>query len=277
MIRATGLVVCAMGAILSVVGSAAAADLPAPVAAAEQAAGGESQLASLGYLSITGTESETTPDGKNHSNTFQALVGTDGLELLQVDITPQVKLVTTPAASWAMVKGALDQRPSSGMMARGTVHEKIFPVLLPFSLAMKGITVGAVEDTTFEGTPVWRVAVTVPRDFFASAVMNTVWHVLIAKKDHRVVAAEFQPPAQYRSVQLEGVRYRYESFAKIKGCSLPSEVLIEGIDANGAPNSHFAKLELTMKPVSDVPRTTFVHPKVLERLDKGDVVPPPGS
>jgi len=155
-------------------------------------------------------------------------------------------------------------------MASGMVNAKLFPVLLPFTLKAKGVALTSVEPVSWDGTPAWQLTVTFERGFFASPLMGEPWTVVISRSDHRVLAAEFHPPADFSQVSAEGVRYRPLKLTKVGGIRLPSQLLVIGVDANGAERGHVRITKLTYEARPADP-TLYVNPTRLKALDQGDL------
>jgi hypothetical protein len=156
-------------------------------------------------------------------------------------------------------------------MAIGTLHQKLFPLLLPFSLEMQGAVPTSVESATFEGTPAWAVNVRFDEGFFfGSPIMQTSWQVFAARDDGRYLGAEFQPPEELRvKVEAKGMRFQPLRFATTGGVRLPNHVLVDGIDALGRPTGHVrvTKIETAAAPWD---LGLFVDPQVLARMQDED-------
>lgn len=236
------------------------------------ATGGPDAFTHLDIVKVAWKSVETVQEGGSHEKHHSALVVTDGLTAMQLHLSDKVILTRNAATAWAMVDGKLDERRTAPYMSKGTIDQQLFPMLLPFSLRMSGVSVVGATADTFEGTPVWRLDLSFEKGFFASPVMTAPWSVFIRKEDGRLLAAQFLPPEEYRKVQTEGVRYRYSKWGKVAGVSLPTQMLVEGIDFNGSPTAHNALFTMDWSQPESVDRTVFIDPKTRERIEEG--VPP---
>jgi hypothetical protein len=224
---------------------AVAADAPTPAAVVEQmleSAGGSDAFTRLGVLEFAIDQEETLSDGERISTHFVA---------------------------YTIGSGELDTRPQTPRMAVGTIHQKLFPLLLPFSIAMGGVHVNKVVPSTFEDQPVWLLTVVFDRNFFVSPSMNTEWLLTVRRSDHTVVAAEFLPPVEFRKVTTEGVRYRYLQHATIDGVRLPTQVLLDGIDFDRVENGHVRVTKIKPSVRGPFEAELFVDPRRLELLEGG--------
>ncbi len=223
------------------------------------------------YLKIGISEEETVSGGKTEKRTSSLWVRFPELDPVRLELAPQVVLVRKKDKAWAVVKGKVDKRPQVPGMVRGTQNEKLFPLLLPFSLQLKGVHPEAGGRTKFEGQSLDRYVVRFDRNFFGTPIMNTEWTVLADPETHRVVTASFVPAPEYRREMEEGVRYRYLRWTKVAGATLPQTVVIEGFDpGTGRATGHVNVLKLTYRTDPNPPVELFVNPEELERLDEGE-------
>jgi len=258
--------------VLALAGFAGAAT-PTPQAVVDRAvktAGGMDAFAGLGVIRIATQEEETTEKGKRSTRAFTAYVGTSSLRTMRLELPNQIILGRTGDAAWAQVRGKLDERPQTPSMARGMINAKLFPLLLPFTLKEKGVTVTRVEPDSWDGTPAWRLTVVFEKGFFSSPLMRDPWTIVVSRSDSRLLAAEFHPAEEFSQVSSEGVRYRPLKLVEVGGIRLPSQLLVIGVDANGAEKGHVrvSKLSYQVKPADP---TLFINPKKLEALEQGDL------
>lgn len=258
-----------------VLGSAAAAavDDPTPAAVVErmiEAAGGEGAFQSLGVLEIAVHEEETTSEGNRELGSYTAWAYTPQLDTLRMELSPRVVVASHKGVGWATMDGEVDTRPQTPRMAVGTIHQKLFPLLLPFSLAMDGVHVDdKVATTTFEGEDAWQFTVSFGPMFFVGPVMNTDWLFTVRRSDHVLLAVEFLPPVEYRTAQNEGVRYRYLQHADVEGVRLPTQVLLDGISFDGVETGHVRVTKITPSVRGSFDPELFVDPRRLEALEDG--------
>lgn len=232
-----------------------------------EAAGGEAAFQRLGVLEMAVREEETMSEGKRESGSFTAYAYPPQLDTLRMEPSPRVVVACNQGEGWATMGGELDTRRQTPRMAVGTIHQKLFPLLLPFSLAMKGVHVTDVVAATFDGEDVWQLNVKFEPMFFIGPVMNTDWLLTVRKEDHALLAAEFVPPVEYRKVQNEGVRYRYLKHADIDGVRLPTQVLLDGINFDGIENGHVRVTKVAVSVRGEYDSDLFVAPKAPQKGD----------
>ena len=245
----------------------AAKDLVQRVVAA---AGGQEAFAALGVLKLDIHEEETTSEGTARTADFTAYVDSGRLANLRLEMANDVVLATNAGGGWASLKGKVDDRPQAPRMAAGTVREKLFPILLPFSLAMDGISYGEVHEGDVNGTPVWYVTVHFPNMFFTSPLMSTSWYLTVRQSDDALLSAEFLPPTQFRNVKPEGVRYRFTKTRTLGGVTLPQQMLFEGIDTAYRATNHFQVVKLATSVHGPADPALFMNPDELEKQEEGE-------
>ncbi len=263
--------VCGVGIAL---GSAVAvaADDPTPATVVErmiEAAGGRDAFTRLGVLELTIDQEETLSDGERIASSHTCYVLSSDLDTARINLSDTVVVASHDGKGWATNGGEPDTRPQTPRMAVGTIHQKIFPLLLPFSLALEGAHVNEVVAATFEDQPVWQLTVVFDRLFFVSPSMNTDWRLTVRRSDHTLLAAEFLPPIEFRKVTTEGVRYRYLQQAPIDGVRLPTQILLDGIDFDRIENGHVRVTKMKSSIRGPFDPELFVDPRRLEALAGG--------
>lgn len=261
----------ALGSLLTIlVGSAAAAETTASdlVDRMVQAAGGMESFKAIGVLQIEAAEEETRTDGTALASAFTAFADATNLLNLRMEFGKDVVLGCHSGTGWATVGGAVDERPQASRMASGTLRQKLFPLLLPFSLTMDGVVLGEVTEDEFEGEAVWRLQAKFHEFFFAAPIMTTTWDFLVRQKDLELLAAEFQPPPKFRGVQEEGVRYRPLNHADVEGVTLGTHLLVSGLDRNGIENAHVRIVKVEPESRGPYEPTLFMNPRALEKLEE---------
>lgn len=234
-----------------------------------QAAGGLQAFRDLGVIEIALTEEETTADGTQHKKQSTAYVDAATLGSMRLELPGDVVVARKGVNGWSTRAGVPDDRPQGSRMAVGTLNQRLFPLLLPFTSTMEGVRLGAVNETSFEGEPAWRVAVSFHEYFFITPSMATTWYFHIRKDDGALLAAEFLPPPGVRDVRSEGIRYRVLKQAPIgSGVQLPVQVLLDGIDPGGSPTGHVrvTKMQVTVRGPYD-PKL-FLHPLEVQVLEE---------
>ena len=247
---------------------AAAPDADALLEGMLQAAGGREAFRELGVLEITLVEEETAADGSQRNRQSTAYLDAKTLTDMRLDLPGEIVVARNGSSIWATRSGAIDDRPQTTKMALATLNQRLFPLLLPFTLAMDGVRLGEVAETSFEGEPAWRMAVTFSDNFFVTPSMATTWYVHVAKSDGRLLAAEFFPPPGVRQVRSEGIRYRVLKRTTIgANAQLPVQVLLDGIDVNGAPTGHVRVTKMQVRLRGPFDPTLFLNPLQLEAIE----------
>lgn len=216
-------------------------------------------------------QEETLSDGTTENRDLTAVFHGGRIENVRVELSGGISLVLNNTTGWAMIRGQLDTRPQTPRMAAGTIRQTMFPLLLPFSMRMAGVQLGAVTEGSFDGTPAWIVEATFDAGFFAAPSMVTTWSIFIGREDNLVLGAEYLPPADYHSVRDEGIRYRYLKRQDVDGINLPAQVLLDGIDLNGAETGHVRVTKIDATTVGPLDLTLFINPEESERLDAGEI------
>jgi hypothetical protein len=235
-----------------------------------EAAGGD-DFQGLGVIELQAHEEETTTDGKTTKQRYRAYLNTARQSIgdLRVEIDNGVVLGCNNNLCWATQNGKLDERPQTPRMAGGAIRQRLFPLLLPFSLRMDGVQPDRrVSAGYFEGEEVYQLALDFKPMFFAAPIMTTTWHLVVRQSDFELISAEFLPPRDYRSVQPEGVRYRYLQREELEGIRLPSRVLLDGIDLDRTPTGHVRVVNLEATVRGPFEPALFINPQELEKLEE---------
>jgi len=264
--RATLIMVVAL--LVPVVSPAEAPDAATLLDGMLKAAGGLQAFRDLGVIEIAFVEEETTAKGTQQSRRSTAYVDASTLSSMRLELPGDIIIARDGSKGWATRSGTPDDRPQTPKVALATLNQRLFPLLLPFTATLDGVRLGAVTDTSLEGQPAWRVAVSFPQGFFVAPSMATTWYLHIRQDDGSLLAAEFVPPPEVRTVSSEGIRYRVLKQAPIgSGVQLPVQVLLDGIDLNGSPTGHVqvTKMQVTVRGPYD--RTLFLSPAELEALE----------
>lgn len=240
------------------------------------AAGGAESFAALGIVTLEVAEEEVTAGGQRRTSRFTAQAAAAGLNQLRVEMSNGVVIARNGRAGWATIDGKPDERPQTSTRAVGTCNQRLFPLLLPFSLEMEGVLLGGVEASTWEGKPAWALTVDFGKGFFSNPVMGATWRVFASRADWSLLGASFQPPAEYAEVVSEGVRYRILNTQQVGGVELPRTLLMEGIGPDGAPNGHNRTVEIAAAQRAwDL--TLFLDPATRQEIeDEDDILDPIG-
>jgi hypothetical protein len=266
-------------ALLSAAGVHAAAPTPeSTIARMLTAEGGADTFHKLGVLKLVVSEDESTASGRTRQSNFTAYVSTIELDHLRIELPREVVIARNGGEGWATMSGKPDTRPQTPAMAVGTCNQRLFPLLLPFSVTMAGSSPSGVSEATFQGQPAWRIDLVFERDFFSSPVMNVTWQIYASKKDGAFLGAEFQPPLEYAAkVGAEGVRYRVLATQKVDGVTLPSQILMEGIDAKGHPSGHNRTVKIAASIRGPWDAALFMDPRKVEAIEEGNDILDPGG
>lgn len=255
---------------LALVASAAAADeLPQPQQILDRmlaAAGGEA-FAELGILELDVAVEETRNDGTRSVRSFKAMVDTSNLSNLRMELPDDVVVVTSATGGWSTTGGVLDDRPQVPTMAKLTINQSLFPLLLPYSLQMEGVWLKEIRETTLDERDVWVIGIPFAKGFFINPVMETTWILVVAKDDYSIVSLEFAPSPSLADVAPVGVRYRILKQKELEGAKVSEQVLAIGINSqyqeSGA--NRITKIVPKVRPWDP---TLFLSPKRLEELEE---------
>jgi hypothetical protein len=252
--------------------AAFAADDPTPEAVVEkmlESAGGSDAFERLGVVEFAIDQEETLSDGERITSSFVAYTIGSNLDTTRIDLSETVVVASHNGTGWATKDGEPDTRPQTPRMVVGTIHQKLFPLLLPFSLTAAGVHASDVVAATFEDQPVWHLTIIFDRQFFVSPSMNTEWLLTVRRSDHALLAAEFLPPTEFRKVTTEGVRYRYLQHGTIEEVRLPTQVVLDGIDFERVENGHVRVTKIKPSIRGPFDPELFVDPRRLELLEGG--------
>jgi hypothetical protein len=234
------------------------------------AAGGEA-FATLGILELDVTEEEIRNDGAQSEKRYTLLVDTSNINNVRMELPGNVVVAATRGGGWSTTAGALDDRPQAATMARTSINQRLFPLLLPFSLQMDGVWINqAQERKTADGREVWVIGIPFTKGFFTSPVMATTWILVVAKDDYSLLSIEFAPAPAFRDVSPVGVRYRIFQQKDVDGASVPEQILAVGI--NWQHRESGATRVTQIKPSVRGPwdPTLFLSPAQLEVLEEDE-------
>lgn len=254
---------------LAVASVAAAAD-PEPqeiVAQMIAAAGGDS-FSKLGVVALGVREEETRSDGSQTARNYTAYVDTTNLRNLRLEMPGNVVIARFGEVAWATTKGQVDERRQTSFMARGTLNQRLFPLLMPFSLKMDGVRVTKVAEASWEGRDAWVLAVEFTKNFFTSPVLNTTWHLIVAKDDSSILSLEFVPSVEFQKVEREGIRYRILQHEDVGGAQIATWFLLNGINAQRQESGHVRVSKVTPTVRGPWEPALFMHPDELAKLEE---------
>lgn len=250
-------------------GAARADDAPSPedlLQGAMAAVGGEA-FDELGVLKLEISEEQVRNDGTSSSNAYTVLVDTADLGNLRMELDGDVVVARHGASGWSTQGGEFDERPQTSRMAKTTLNQSLFPLLVPYSLQMDGVWLKEVVETTWDGQEAWAIQVPFAKGFFTSPVLSTTWRVVFDKQDFTLLGMDFLPAVEFRDVQPMGVRYRYLKYDEIDGVKVPSQVLAVGINLEGFESGANRITRIDITRFGPWQPRLFMSPKLLEELE----------
>jgi len=237
-----------------------------------EAAGGHAALAKLGTVRFGVEEQETLADGRQFQTLLDLTVYMPNPDNARLEFRNGATVVRNEGDSWALVKGELDERPQAARMSRGTVNQKVFPMLLPFSLEMDGVTLGEVRASTRKGRATWQAEIVIPPGFFlAPSMSGGSWALEVDQETSELLAVAVVPPETMQEVVDEGMRYTILRTTTVEGVRLPTQILMEGITVAGGPTGHNRIVTIEPEVIGAFDPTLFVNPERLEAIEEGDL------
>jgi len=257
---------------LTLAATAAAADeMPDPKEILEKmiaAAGGEA-FSQLGVLRLEVHEEQTRNDGTQTAKNYVLMVDTANLANLRVEYPNGTVVGASATGGWGVENGVQDDRPQAPTMARKTLYQTAFPLLMPYSLKMQGVWVEEVRESTLDGRDVWVLAIPFSKGFFLSPVLTTTWFMVVAQDDYSILAFEFVPPVEFRKVSPVGIRYRILKLQELEGAKIAEQVLSVGISPQGQ-ESGLVRVTKSKASVRLWEPSLFLSPAQLEALEEED-------
>ena len=122
-----------MAAVLAVIGPVpVVAETPEPQAIVKkmvQAAAGE-QIDRLEVVQLVVESEETRNDGTRSETAFTAYADLSAIDNLRMEPGGGVVVARNGNDAWATNKGVIDERPQTPYMAKGTLNQNLFALLL---------------------------------------------------------------------------------------------------------------------------------------------------
>ncbi len=214
-------------------------------------------------------EEETTSDGVAHKRSYTAWINPASILQRRLQLNASVVIGFDGHRGWATIRGQEDKRPQTPMMAAGTLNNKLFAELLPFSLQEPGVEITSVRTTTWRKKRALKLQLAFARNFFTSPIMNTAWSVIVDARTFHVLVAQFLPPKKYLAIAAEGMRYEFLKHTTAAGLRLPVSVVIIALQGEqGVESGHTAVDHVTVTTQPYDP-TLFLSPKELKRINEG--------
>jgi hypothetical protein len=180
---------------------------------------------------------------------------------MRLEMPGDVVISCRSTLCWATRSGIVDDKPQTPSMARRTLNQTAFALLLPYSLKMDRVYVEPeARETLWEGREAWIVSVPFAKGFFVSPVMTSTWEIVIARDDYSLLAAHFLPPVEFQKVQTEGMRYRVLKWEMVEESEIPTRILTDGIDLNGHENGHVRVTKIVPSVYGPSEPTLFMDP-----------------
>lgn len=260
----------ALAALAIVAIATPAAAQPSPeqlIDRAIQAQGSPEEFRNFGVLRMEVDGTETMLDGSTRKDVYTAYLDTT-FKNSRIETPNNVVVVKNDSVGWATINGKVDQRQQSPRFSVGFNHEKIFPVMLPHSLKMDGVVIGEVaHENTFGGKPAWSFTVAFEKMFFVTPLINDRWEVFVSREDGRYLGARFMPVAEYQDVQPEGMQYTPVAYQTVDGVEIPSQVVVDGIDASGTETGHVSVVKIEAEALYEPGIAYFLSPDRLAEIE----------
>jgi hypothetical protein len=232
------------------------------------AAGGEA-FSQLGVLQLEVHEEQTRNDGVRSTKDYTLMVDTRNLANLRMEYPNGTVVGANATGGWGIENGVQDDRPQTPTMARKTINQTAFPLLMPYSLKMQGVWVKEVRESTLDGRDVWVLAIPFSKGFFLSPVLTTTWFMVVAQDDYSILAFEFVPPVEFRKVSPVGIRYRILKLQEAEGAKIAEQILSVGISPQGQ-ESGLVRVTKSKASVRHWEPSLFLSPAQLEALEEED-------
>ncbi len=219
-----------------------ASETPSPeviVRRAIDAAGGQDAFDRLGILLVERTSEEVAQAGQQSSSLSRTFFVAPGPTPGRIEL-PDAKVITGDDGKmgWAIVAGKPDPRPSTKLVIKRLIRHNLFSVLFPFSLSWEEVSVTGVSPTTIGNVPVWRLQVSVSKNFFHTPQTATNWTVDVDRRTYAVVEAQCPATDLGRGIKSDGMLITWGKPQNLRGVILPGEQRIVGLSETGAEKTH---------------------------------------
>jgi len=248
-----------------------AADPPEPDVLLDrmiEAVGGDA-FSKLGILKLEITEEEIKRDGSTDVEGFAAYVDTADLGNLRMELPGDVVVARIGAAGWSTTADVIDERPQTASMAYRALNQNLFKLLMPYSLRMEGVWAKEVIEVPWEDRTAWALLLPFTKGFFVSPVLETTWRVVVDKETSLILAYDFMPPYEYRSVENTAVRYGILAYHEIDGAKIPSRVIAVGLTLDEQEIGTYRVTKIDSSVYDSWAPTLFIDPRQLEVIEEG--------
>jgi hypothetical protein len=215
---------------------------PAPDALLKRAcdaAGGLEAFNRLGILAIASKSEEVSQEGEVTTTLRTNFFAAPGPLPGRFEY-PEKKVVAADdgTGGWAVINQMPDSRFGTKFKVQRSLATTLFPMLLPFSLTWKDVTLQGVKPAQLDGRPVWQLAVELPRNFFESPQISTSWTVSFDRSTGLVVRAESPFTDLGKGVTADGMRYTRMEPVKVGGVTFYKQQKVAGLDEVGQEKIH---------------------------------------
>jgi hypothetical protein len=257
-----------LGCGLLVAGPTAAQHVPTPptpelaLKRACDAAGGLEAFQNVGILAIATKSEEVTQEGEVTTTLRTSYLLAPGPLPGRFEY-PDKRVVAADdgTGGWAVIDRKPDTRFATTVKVQRSLQTALFPMLLPFSLTWKGVTIQSVTAVQMKGRPVWQLTVNLPKSFFDNPQIATTWTVSLDRSTFAVVQAESPFTDLGKGVTADGMRFTWQHPVKIGKVTLYNEQRITGLNELGQEKAHskIDHLQYHVVPVSEA-ATLFANP-----------------
>jgi len=203
------------------------------------AAGGLEAFNRLGIMAIASKSEEVSQEGEVTTTLRTNFFVAPGPIPGRFDY-PEKKVVAGDdgTGGWAVINQRPDSRFATTFKVQRSLATTLFPMLLPFSLTWKGVTIQGVKPALVNGSPVWQLTVELPRNFFETPQISTSWTVSIDRSTAVVVRAECPFTDLGKGVTADGMRYTWMEPVKVGGVTFYKQQKVTGLDEVGQEKIH---------------------------------------
>lgn len=248
-----------------------AAEPPEPDVLVERmiAAVGGDAFSKLGILRLEISEEEIKKDGGTDIESFVAYVDAADLGNMRMELPGDVVVARIGADGWSTTADVLDERPQTPSMAYRAINQNLFKLLMPYSLQMEGVWAKEVIEVPWEDRTAWALLLPFTKGFFVSPVLETTWRVVVDKETSLILAYDFMPSFEYRSVENTGVRYGILAYEEIEGAKIPSRVIAIGLTLEEQEIGTYRTTKIDASIFDSWAPTLFINPRRLEAIEGG--------
>ncbi|MBZ5588074.1 MAG: hypothetical protein LAO05_05870 [Acidobacteriia bacterium] len=234
--------------------------LPTPETAltrACDAAGGIEAFKNLGIVAIASKSEELTQEGGTATTLRNSYFLAPGPIPGRFEY-PDKNVVAGDDGSggWALINRKPDTRLATSYRVQRSLATSLFPMLLPFSLTWNGVSIQKIKAAQLQGHPVWQLTIEVPRTFFDTPQISTIWTVLLDRSTFAVVRAESPFTDLGKGMTADGMRFTWRNPVKIKNVTFYQEQRVMGLDEVGQEKTHnrVDHLQFHIVPTSEAPK-----------------------